>query len=77
MPVFEIDAAKAELALLIERARRGDEVIIADRGSPLARLVPVPPRSGARRPGTLKGQFRVTEAFFEPLPDDELDAWGQ
>ena len=28
----------------------------------------------ARKPGLLKG--RITEAFFKPLPDEELDAWN-
>ena len=28
-----------------------------------------------RRPGLAKG--RLTEAFFEPLPEDELAAWQQ
>jgi hypothetical protein len=25
--------------------------------------------------GSMKGQFEVTEAFFESLPEDELKAW--
>jgi hypothetical protein len=30
---------------------------------------------GPRKPGLAKG--RLTDAFFEPLPADELDAWQQ
>ena len=26
--------------------------------------------------GALAGKVALTEAYFEPLPDDELDAWG-
>ena len=29
----------------------------------------------ARCPGSLRGKLVVGPAFFEPLPDDELDAW--
>lgn len=30
-----------------------------------------------RTPGVAKGAFTVTEAFFEPLPDEERTAWNQ
>jgi hypothetical protein len=29
--------------------------------------------AGARKPGRLAG--KIEEAFFEPLPEQELDAW--
>jgi hypothetical protein len=25
--------------------------------------------------GAMKGAFKVSDAFVQPLPDDELDAW--
>jgi antitoxin (DNA-binding transcriptional repressor) of toxin-antitoxin stability system len=49
-------------------------VVIARDGKPVARLVPVAKRE-PRKPGLAKG--RLTEAFFEPLPPEELDAWEQ
>jgi antitoxin (DNA-binding transcriptional repressor) of toxin-antitoxin stability system len=48
--------------------------VIARAGHPVARLVPVGPVE-PRRPGLAKG--RLTDALFEPLPPDELDAWQQ
>ena len=36
-----ISALRAELSSWIERVRDGDEVVITDRGTPVARLVPV------------------------------------
>ncbi|MEI9851341.1 MAG: hypothetical protein WDN24_11430 [Sphingomonas sp.] len=33
--------------------------------------VPKPPRT----PGRLKGLIHVPDSFFDPLPDEELDAW--
>ncbi|MGH3823448.1 MAG: type II toxin-antitoxin system Phd/YefM family antitoxin [Pseudonocardiaceae bacterium] len=36
-----ISTLRAELATWIERARAGEEVIITDRGTPVARLLPV------------------------------------
>ena len=56
------------------RVAAGEEVVIARAGHPVARLVPFDPEE-PRKPGLAKG--RLTEAFFEPLPADELDAWQQ
>ena len=28
-----------------------------------------------RKPGALKGMFSVPDSFFDPLPEDELQAW--
>ena len=41
---------------------------------PIAEIRPLAqePRQPAR-PGRWKGQFEVTDAFFEPLPDDLVD----
>ncbi len=72
MPVLNIYEAKTQLSRLLDRALAGEEVVIARAGRPLVRLVPVEERR-PREPGLAEG--RVTEAFFEPLPAHELDAW--
>ena len=72
--LVNVHEAKAQLSELLERAARGEEIVIAKRGKPFVRLVRVEDRA-PRVPGIAKG--RLTEAFFEPLPEDELDAWGQ
>ena len=72
--LVNVHQAKAQLSALLERAARGEEVVIAKRGKPFVRLVRVEDRT-PRRPGIAKG--KLTDAFFEPLPDDELEAWGQ
>ena len=36
-----ISALRAELAMWIDRVRDGEEVVITDRGTPVARLTPV------------------------------------
>jgi prevent-host-death family protein len=72
MKTVSIHEAKTHLSRLLERVHAGEEVVIAKRGTPYARLCPLqPPR--ARRPGLLAG--KLDESFFEPLPDDELDSW--
>jgi prevent-host-death family protein len=40
--------AKNRLSQLIKAARAGEEVIIANRGEPVVRLVPAGPAAGAR-----------------------------
>jgi prevent-host-death family protein len=74
MIIVNVHQAKTHLSQLLERVAAGEEVVIARAGHPVARLVPFNPNE-PRRPGLAKG--RLTEAFFEPLPPDELDAWQQ
>lgn len=66
--------AKTRFSQLLERAHRGEEIILAKAGKPYARLVALE-EAGERQPGLVKGQ--VTDAFFEPLPAEELAQWGQ
>jgi prevent-host-death family protein len=74
MTTVNVHQAKTHLSRLLERVAAGEDVVIARAGKPVARLVPIEPEE-PRRPGLAKG--RVTDAFFEPLPADELDAWQQ
>jgi prevent-host-death family protein len=70
-----IHEAKTNLSRLIERACRGEEIIIARGPDPVARLVPVATSKGRRKLGILKGKLVVGSEFFEPLPPDELSRW--
>jgi prevent-host-death family protein len=44
--------AKTRLSELVERAARGEEVVIAKAGEPRARLVPLARPQQLRKPGT-------------------------
>ncbi len=61
--------AKSRLSELVAAAERGDEVIIARGGTPVARLVPVTVRHAPVRLGVLAGQIELGEDFDEPLPE--------
>ncbi len=74
MAQFNVHQAKTRLSQLLAQAEAGEEVVIARRGQPVVRLVPCEPR-GKRRFGAMKGQIRINDDFFEPLPEEELDAW--
>ncbi len=72
MEMVNVHEAKTHLSRLLERAHAGEEIIIAKAGTPVARLCPLK-APAPRQPGLLRG--RVDDAFFEPLPEDELAAW--
>jgi prevent-host-death family protein len=71
--IVNVHEAKTHLSKLLEQAHAGQEIILAKAGKPYARLGPLATETTGRRPGGLPG--RVGEEFFEPLPDEELDAW--
>jgi len=75
MKSVTIHEAKTNLSRLIEKACRGEDVIIARGSDPVARLVPISGRRGRRKLGILKGKLRVGPGFFEPLPPEELARW--
>jgi prevent-host-death family protein len=77
MSVTTIHEAKTNLSRLIEMAERGEEVVIARGKKPVVRLVPIEKPTGKRPIGLYKGKFEVPDDFWDPLPQDELDAWGQ
>jgi prevent-host-death family protein len=77
MAVASIHEAKTNLSRLIQRAERGEEILIARGKKPVARLVPLKQPRKKRQLGLHRGEFEVGPEFFEPLPPEELDAWGQ
>jgi prevent-host-death family protein len=77
METITIHKAKTELSRLIEKACRGEEIVIARGKKPVVRLVAIEDKQGQRKPGALRGKLKVGPEFFEPLPAEELDAWEQ
>jgi len=68
-----VQDAKTRLSELLARAARGEEIVIARSGTPVARLVPIdkPP---LRALGFVPG-LDVPDEFFDALPEGELRAW--
>jgi prevent-host-death family protein len=77
MATVTLRKAKADLSRLIARACRGENIVIARGKKPVVRLVAIEDKKGQRKPGALRGKLKVGPEFFEPLPKEELDAWGQ
>ena len=73
MEAVNTHEAKTQLSRLLRRVAAGEEITIANRGVPVARLVPVPPEKTQRVLGIFRGQFSVPADFDAPLPDALLD----
>ena len=63
-----IHESKTHFSRLVERAAKGEEIVIARAGRPLARLMPLASPTRPRRPGLLKGRIRISKNFDAPLP---------
>ncbi len=76
MAQFGMHEAKTKLSQLVERAQSGEDIVIARNGTPVARLVPLPPKNRfAEIRGVWKGQIWMADDFDE-LPDDIAEAFG-
>jgi antitoxin (DNA-binding transcriptional repressor) of toxin-antitoxin stability system len=76
METITIHKAKTQLSRLIEKACRGEEIVIARGKQPVVKLVPLcVEKKGDRIPGAWKGKIKIGPEFFEPLPPEELEGW--
>jgi prevent-host-death family protein len=68
-----VHEAKTQLSRLLERVERGEQIVIARAGKPVATLVPY--KGVIRRvPGAWKGRVRIAEDFDE-LPPEIMKAF--
>jgi prevent-host-death family protein len=73
--IVNMHEAKTSLSQLVEQAERGEEIVIARAGQPIARLVAL--RVGAKRTlGQWKGRVRMADDFDAPLSDEDLAVWS-
>ncbi|GAB1542861.1 hypothetical protein NUACC21_55350 [Scytonema sp. NUACC21] len=69
----ELPKVQAELAELLRRVLSGEEVIISQAGTPIARIVPITEQSLPRIPGLDRGKVQIAPDFDAPLPEDILN----
>lgn len=71
---INIHEAKTQLSKLLSRVALGEEFTIANRGVPVAKLVPYtsPETEGDRLPGRLAGQIQISDDFNE-LDEETLN----
>jgi prevent-host-death family protein len=77
MILVNINEAKAKLSEYLDAARDGERVLICRHNRPVAELRPVDePRTEPRDLAPMyPGASFTSEAFFEPLSYEELEAW--
>lgn len=75
MRTIDIDDAKTQLWSLVDAVVKGEKIVIAKAGTPVAMLVPVPVAvpvtdpQPVRKPGTMKGMISIAADFDAPLPE--------
>ncbi|HUY09341.1 MAG TPA: type II toxin-antitoxin system Phd/YefM family antitoxin [Candidatus Dormibacteraeota bacterium] len=61
--------AKTHLSQLLDRVARGEEIVLARAGRPVARLVPIGHRTEPRVPGAWRGLVHLANDFDELPPE--------
>ena len=74
MALVNVHQAKTHLSQLLQEVERGEEVVIARSGVPVARLVAWRgPTQPVVAPGAMRGQVELADDFDAPL-DELFDA---
>ena len=72
MKTFTLEEAKQDLDKVLEHADEGGTVILIGDDDKAYRLVStIIPKKGPRQAGRLKGKVKITDEFYEPLPEFE------
>lgn len=69
-----IDEASARLSTLIDAVLTGEDVVIVQGDTPVAKLIPI--EKTDFKFGMLRGQLKgPSPDFLEPMDEDELAKW--
>ena len=69
MAIFNIHEAKTHFSKLLDRVMKGEEVVIAKAGKPIARILPVATTVSTRQPGIDKDKVIIMPDFDLPLEE--------
>ena len=77
---LDINEIKTHLSSFLAKVSKGETVIVCKRNVPIAEIRPIAALPNKKRPIGLAGKeypdFKVSDAFFEPLPDDIVAAFN-
>ncbi len=76
MEIVNTHDAKTRLSQLLERVARGEEIVIARAGKPIARLVRFRGDEADRAGGLWKGLVRIGDDFDDALPEGIAGPFG-
>ncbi|TGN37715.1 type II toxin-antitoxin system Phd/YefM family antitoxin [Paracoccus liaowanqingii] len=72
---MNIAEAKAKLSELVAAAERGEDVVLARGGHPVARIVPASPRAPKFRFGIAAGEVQGVPDLLEHMSEEDLALW--
>ncbi|MGE5597327.1 MAG: type II toxin-antitoxin system Phd/YefM family antitoxin [Hyphomicrobiales bacterium] len=75
MKVVNTHEAKTHLSRLLACVERGEEIVIARAGKPIARLVPAERQKHKPVLGTARGLVVLKPGWDDPMSEEELDGW--
>ncbi len=70
-----IHEAKTNLSRLLSQVEKGQDIIIAKAGKPIARLTKFTAQKPKRILGRDAGLFEIPKDFEDPLPEDVLESF--
>lgn len=75
MTTVNTHEAKTQLSRLLALVAKGEEVIIARNGKPIARLTRIEEPRPRRVFGSTRGQIKLLPGWDDPMTDEELAEW--
>lgn len=72
---LNIHEAKTHLSRYLAELEQGEVIVLCRRNVPIAEIRAIDRPSGERPVGLAKGEFDIPDSFFEPLPDEIVDAF--
>lgn len=73
---LNIHEAKTHLSKYLAKLKSGERIVLCKHNQPVAQITPLVVLPTRPRPiGLAKRTFTVPPSFFEPLPDDLLEAF--
>jgi antitoxin (DNA-binding transcriptional repressor) of toxin-antitoxin stability system len=73
---LNIHEAKTHLSRYLKALAEGEVIVLCKRNVPIAEIRGLPGRQSEPRPVGLAGEdFEVPATFFEPLPDEVVEAF--
>lgn len=77
---LNINEAKAHLSSYLAKAAKGEKIVICKRNKPVAEIIPIKPTATGKRPIGLAAKeypfFTISKGFFEPLPQEIVNAFS-
>jgi antitoxin (DNA-binding transcriptional repressor) of toxin-antitoxin stability system len=73
---LNIHEAKTHLSKYLAKLKSGERIVLCKRNQLVAQITLLPQaRTRPRTIGLAKGRFTVPRSFFEPLPDELIEAF--